>query len=70
MTAMEQQFAGIQIGVDYPLPLVDLAVSSKAAKDKIWGHRKIGLVREESKRIVKKHTRQGKTLAKKKIPKS
>lgn len=34
MTTMEQQFAGIQIGVDYPLPLVDLAVSAKAAKDK------------------------------------
>lgn len=70
MTAMEQQFAGIQIGVDYPLPLVDLAVSSKAAKDKIWGHRKVSLVREENKRIVKKHTRASKTLSKKKIHKS
>lgn len=62
MTAMEQQFAGIQVGVDYPLPLVDLAEASKRAKDKIWGHRRDPLVKTESRRIVKKHTRNSKQL--------
>lgn len=62
MTTMEQQFAGIQLGVDYPLPLVDLAESSKRAKDKIWGHRRDPLVKTESRRIVKKHTRNSKQL--------
>jgi deoxyribodipyrimidine photo-lyase len=57
MTDLEQTFAGIKIGKDYPLPVVDLELAGKHAKEKIWGHRKTELVQAENKRIVRKHTR-------------
>jgi deoxyribodipyrimidine photo-lyase len=40
MTEQEQTSFGIQIGRDYPLPVVDVEHAGKVAKDKIWGHRK------------------------------
>lgn len=46
------------IGKDYPSPLIDLKVSTQKAKDKIWGHRKNELVKEEKKRILETHVRQ------------
>ncbi|GAB4245727.1 MAG: deoxyribodipyrimidine photo-lyase [Ekhidna sp.] len=60
MTNMEQAFCGIQIGKDYPFPIVDLKESGKRARSKIWGHRKNPAVKEDSKRILAKHTRAGK----------
>lgn len=57
MTELEQTFAGIRIGKDYPMHVVDLELAGKIAKDKIWGHRKTELVQEENKRIIRKHTR-------------
>ena len=58
MTTMEQAFFGIKLGVDYPLPLVDLEESGKKARDKIWSHRKDKLVQQENKRIISTHTRR------------
>ena len=55
MTAMEQTFCGVEIGKDYPLPIVDLKESSSEARDKIWGHRKHPLVVKEKGRLLKKH---------------
>ncbi len=55
MTAMEQVFCGVVIGENYPLPIVDLKESSKAARDKIWGHREHPLVQRENKRILRTH---------------
>ena len=55
MTALDKKFN--QINLAYPEPLVDLVESGKKARAKIWGHRKNPQVREESGRIVKKHTR-------------
>ncbi len=57
MTDMEQTFCGVQIGIDYPAPIVDLKESGKRARDKIWGHRKNELVKKDSQRILAMHTR-------------
>lgn len=59
MTEMEQQFAGIEIGKDYPFPIVDLVESGKKARKKIWGHRSDVEVKSENQRILKVHTRRG-----------
>ncbi|MEM6866112.1 MAG: deoxyribodipyrimidine photo-lyase, partial [Bacteroidota bacterium] len=59
MTDMEQQFCGVTLGTDYPLPIVDLVKSGKKARQKIWGHRKNPKVQEERQRILKLHTRRG-----------
>ena len=55
MTLMEQQFCGVSIGEDYPLPIVDLNQSAKAARDKIWGHRKHPSVQKDKKRLLETH---------------
>ncbi len=41
----------------YPSPIVDLQISGKKARDKIWGHRKLPSVKKENTRIVEQHTR-------------
>ncbi len=64
MTAMEQTFIGIHMGIDYPLPVVDLDEAGKKARVKIWGLRKTEQVREENQRIVNKHTRNKPTKLK------
>ncbi len=56
MTKMEQTFCGLVIGKDYPSPIVDLTESGRKAREKIWGHRKHELVKEEKQRILKVHT--------------
>jgi deoxyribodipyrimidine photo-lyase len=60
MSALEQTFHGIDLGKDYPMPIVDIDVAAKTARDKIWGHRKDNIVKEESMRLVLKHTRKSK----------
>lgn len=60
MSALEQAFVGIEIGKDYPMPIVDIDTAAKIARDKIWGHRKEEIVKEESKRIISTHTRKNK----------
>ena len=58
MTKMEQAFYGVNIGEDYPAPLVDLAESGKKAREKVWGHRRNELVKKEKVRILNTHTRR------------
>ena len=41
----------------YPSPIVDLQISGKKARDKIWEHRKLPSVKKENTRIVEQHTR-------------
>ena len=55
MTAMEQTFSGVTLGIDYPFPIVDLKKSASSARDKIWGHKKHPLVQKEKKRLLQKH---------------
>ena len=61
MTQLDQAFCGVTIDVDYPAPLVDLKVSGKVARDKIWGHRKHDAVRKDGRRIIAQHVRPRKT---------
>ena len=55
MSAMEQTFCNVTIGVDYPSPIIDLKISSKMARDKIWGHKKHPAVRAEKNKILAIH---------------
>ena len=52
---MDQAFCNVRIGIDYPAPIVDLKESAKAARDKIWGHKKHPAVQNEVGRILKLH---------------
>ena len=55
ISPLESKFLDFEIGVDYPRPIVDLEISSKKARDKIWGHMKNEKVKSEKKRILKTH---------------
>lgn len=55
MSTLEQEFCGVQLGEDYPLPIVDLQESARHAREKIWGHRDHPLVKKEKKRLMAKH---------------
>ena len=55
MSTMEQTFCGVLIGEAYPIPIVDLQKSSRAARDKIWGHKKHPAVQKEKKRLLRTH---------------
>ena len=55
MNDMEQQFYNCVIGNDYPAPIVDIDETRKYASDIVWSFRKKDEVKEEGKRILKKH---------------
>ena len=56
LTALEQSGYGFASGIDYPLPIVNLEESRKHAGDILWNMQKNKLVRQESQRILKRHT--------------
>ena len=58
MNHFDQSCYGIEMGVDYPFPIVNLEESGKIAREKIWGHRKGQKVKKESQRILKTHVRK------------
>ena len=55
MNEMEQQFYNCKIGEDYPAPIVNIEETRKFASDIVWSFRKKDEVKEEGKRILKKH---------------
>jgi deoxyribodipyrimidine photo-lyase len=55
LNAIEQQFYKCEIGKDYPFPIVDIEETRKYASDIVWSFRKKDDVKEEGKRILKKH---------------
>ena len=55
MSAKEQELYQVTIGIDYPLPIVDLESTRKHASDVVWGMRKSSAAKKESVRILKKH---------------
>lgn len=55
MNELEQQFYNCKIGKDYPAPIVDIDETRKHASDIVWSFRKTDEVKEEGKRILKKH---------------
>lgn len=54
LSVMEQQLYGVEIGVDYPSPVIDLSVAYKDAKDRLWGWRGKEEVRKDAKRVLKR----------------
>ena len=55
MSSLEQLFCEVQIGKDYPLPIVNLQESARAARAKIWGHKKHPEVQKEKMRLLHTH---------------
>ncbi len=55
MTAMEQALYKVNIGRDYPGPIVDIEANRKAASELVWSFRKTKEVKEEGSRVLKKH---------------
>jgi deoxyribodipyrimidine photo-lyase len=55
MNEMEQQFYNCIIGKNYPKPIVNIEETRKYANDIVWSFRKKDDVKEEGKRILKKH---------------
>ncbi len=55
LSDMEQTLYGVKLGVDYPLPVVDLNATRKLASDQVWGLRKTKKARQEGARILAKH---------------
>jgi len=54
---LELQLIGLEIGKDYPLPIVDFEAEIKKNRPLIWGHKKNKETKEFSKKIVEKHAR-------------
>ena len=55
MSEIEQKLFNCEIGKDYPKPIVDILITRKFAIEKLWGLRKIKMVKDEKKRILEKH---------------
>ncbi len=55
MSLMEQELYKTYIGVDYPTPIVDVELTRKHASDQVWVLKKTSKVKNEAKRILKKH---------------
>lgn len=60
LTPMERTLYNLELGRDYPEPIVDLKPAAKIARDRIYGHRKNPKVHQEKQRILKTHTRNAK----------
>ncbi|WP_026971996.1 cryptochrome/deoxyribodipyrimidine photo-lyase family protein [Aliagarivorans marinus] len=57
MSPMEQQMFGLQLGSDYPEPIIDLVESGRAARASLWSFRNQPKVRAERERIIARHVR-------------
>jgi deoxyribodipyrimidine photo-lyase len=55
LSAIEQSLYGVEIGKDYPSPIIDLEETRKAASDVIWRMKKSPEAKTEAGRILKKH---------------
>ncbi|MDN3677539.1 deoxyribodipyrimidine photo-lyase [Flavobacterium paronense] len=70
MNAIEQQFYNCEIGKDYPFPIVDIDATRKFASDIVWSFRMKEDVKEEGKRILKKHVNSSKAVSRSKQQKN
>ncbi len=55
ITAMEELMYDFSVGRDYPEPIVDISVSYRFASDRLWAWQKRRDVKQEAKRILRKH---------------
>ena len=56
ITPFEEELYNFKIGINYPSLVVDLDLSRKKASDTLWNIRKNSIVKQESNRILKRHT--------------
>jgi len=56
MSVLDQQYSGIELGKDYPFPIVDLKEAARNASKILYSMKSNPKVREEADRILKKHT--------------
>jgi deoxyribodipyrimidine photo-lyase len=75
MTEMERVMYGVELGRDYPMPVVALQGRKIAMVARIYEMRKSEFAREEKARVLKKHSRpakpkSAKSAVKPKTPKS
>jgi deoxyribodipyrimidine photo-lyase len=71
LSTTDQHRFGCVIGRDYPAPVVDHNLATKAAKDRLYALRRQAEAREESRRIVREHgsrKRSGKRARKSPAP--
>jgi deoxyribodipyrimidine photo-lyase len=60
MTQEEQKNIGIYVGKDIPQPIVDLAIATKASKDRLHARRNLSDVRAGKKSVIDKHASRAK----------
>jgi len=56
LTPLEASLYNFKLGEDYPFPIIDLKKSREKASETLWNLKKNSLVRQESKRILNRHT--------------
>lgn len=56
LTQMEQQLYDVDIGKDYPQPVISLDESIQKARDILWSFQKRDDVQKEGKRVLARHT--------------
>ena len=55
MNSMGQTLFGCTMGTDYPLPIVDHAIATRQARERIFEVKKTQQAKDESKRVYQKH---------------
>jgi deoxyribodipyrimidine photo-lyase len=55
LSEMEQTLYSFRIGLDYPSPIVNLEETQRASSEEVWSFRKELAVKNDAKRILKKH---------------
>jgi len=63
---IDQQLYGCEIGKEYPQPIVNIQETRKFASEIVWSFRKQDDVKEEGKRILKKHVNSPKVMSRSK----
>lgn len=58
MSPLEQIMYQTELGKDYHWPIVDIDVSGKDAREKLWSFRKSTAVKNEGRRILNRHVRK------------
>jgi deoxyribodipyrimidine photo-lyase len=58
MTSAEQLMYGVTIGKDFPLPIIDIEVTGKYAREHLWKVKKSQEVKLQNERILSVHTKR------------
>ncbi|GAB3332348.1 deoxyribodipyrimidine photo-lyase [Marivirga atlantica] len=62
LTAMEMSEYNFTLGEDYPQPIIDFEKAGKHARNEIWAMKKDPVVKQEAKRILRKHTTENRIV--------